>query len=244
MAAPKLKTNSIIKALKPSMDAGELLLSDFDKQKLLREVRAIPEAYQALAIEGMIQFLDGKVLSGTQCLERSLELCPTDGVTWKNYSAVLYQKAQYCQQEEILHRALGYPITSMFTQALAFGAFWGDMEMMKKSADLMDKYNLPYREDDGGARDTMLNFLDIDESLRLDIMNAARVVRDLAEREGLVCRKSHIENDGYGEMAFSCEIETDDADYLMNLNSQIIDEMVANGLETGRCVAYFEVFED
>ena len=243
MAAPKLKTNSLISDLRPSLDAGRLLISDLEKQKLLREARAIPELYQALAIEGMIHFLDGKPRLGTEALERSIDLCPGDGVTWTNYSAILTNKALYTQQEDLLERALQRCVTNMFVQALAFGAFWGDMSMMTKAFNLIEKYSADTsRVDD--ALETYEKFKRLDDSVSQDVKNAALVVRDIAENRGIVCMCSHIESDDFGDMAFTCEIEIDDADFLTELNNIVIDEMVARGYETGRCVAYFESWGD
>ncbi|URL13330.1 hypothetical protein LVR30_13885 [Pantoea ananatis] len=243
MLAPKLKTNSLIDDLTPSLKAGKLLLSDLEKQKLLREARAIPERYQGLAIEGLIQFLDGKNRLGTEALDLSLEICPSDGVTWANYYAILTDKALYTQLESLLERAHRASISRMYRHSFEFGAFWGDMEMMKKSYSLFEKYD----NDTSDLEDviaTFDNFKNIDEEFYSDIKNAARIIRDIAEHHGLPCQCSHIECDDFGEMSFSCEIKVDDASFLTKLNTEVIEEMVSRGYETGRCVAYFESYGD
>ncbi|MGS3503290.1 tetratricopeptide repeat protein [Citrobacter koseri] len=239
MAAPKLKTNDIIRDLRPSLEAGRLLISDFEKQTMLRQVRSIPARYQALALEGMIHFLDGKTRLGTEALDRSLELCPGDSVTWTNYSAVLAKKGLYTQLEVLMNRVISQSVTQMFEQALAFGAFWGDMDMMNRALEVIGKYGCDLSHDNG-ALDTFNEFSKLDESLREEIKNAASVVRSVAEEFGLACLRSHIESDGYDEMSFTCEVNIEDVDLLVNINSRVIDGMVAKGYETGRCVAYFE----
>ena len=239
MAAPKLKTNDIIRDLKPSLEAGRLLMSDFEKQTMLRQVRSIPSRYQSLALEGMIHFLDGKNRLGTESLERSLELCPSDDVTWTNYAAILNQKGLYTQAEGLFQRAILQCVPRMFEQALLFGAFWGDMEMMTKALTMIEKYDCEITFGES-ALNTFKNMKNFDEKLRQDIKNAASVVRNIAEEFGLVCTRSHVEDDGFGELAFTCEICVDDVDTLMNLNSRVIEDMVSQGYESSRCVAYFE----
>lgn len=214
-------------------------MSDFEKQKLLREARAIPERYQALAIEGMIHFLDGKHRLATEALERSLEVCPSDSVTWTNYAALLSKKGLYTQLENLLDRALSGLVKNMFEQALAFGAFWGDMSMMTKAFTLIEKYNADAQNADD-ALETYEKFKSLEDSLSVDVKNAARIVRNIAESHGISCVRSHIESDDFGDMSFTCEIDIDDVELLTELNNSIIEEMVACGYETGRCVAYFE----
>lgn len=242
MAAPKLKTNDIIRDLRPSIEAGRLLMSDFEKQSMLRQVRSIPSRYQALALEGMIHFLDGKTRLGTESLERSLELCPSDYVTWTNYSAILAQKSLYTQLEDLMNRAISQSVTQMFEQALAFGAFWGDMDMMNRALGMMEKYSCDITYGDS-ALATFNNINSLDEGLRTEIQNVAIVVRNVAEEFGLSCIRSHIESDGFGEISFTCEVIMEDVDILMDINNRVIDNMVAKGYETGRCVAYFESVE-
>lgn len=243
MAAPKLKTNDIIRDLKPSLEAGRLLMSDFEKQVMLRQVRSIPSSYQALALEGMIHFLDGKTRLGTESLERSLELCPNDYVTWTNYSAVLAQKGLYTQLDSLMNRAISQSVTQMFSQALAFGAFWGDMDMMSRSLEVIKKSGIDISSDDN-ALSTFKNISGLDSELQEEIKNAAIILRNIAEEFGLSCIRSHIENDGYGEMSFTCEVSIEDIELLININNKVINDMVEKGYETGRCVAYFESVGD
>ncbi|MGP4130075.1 hypothetical protein OJE16_10000 [Pantoea tagorei] len=239
MTAPKLKTNSLISELTPSIEAGRLLISDIEKQQRLREARAIPERYQSLAIEGMIHFLDDKPRLGAEALERALALCPGDGVTWTNYGTILSKKALYTRECYLLERAIQQPVPVMFQHALAFGAFWGDMEKMTKAHDLIKKYGAEVTH----AQDALLTydmFQRLDSSVREDIKNAATVVQEIAEERGICCVRSHIESDGYGEMSFSCEVNIEDASTLTQLNNSILDRMVSRGYEKGKCVAYFE----
>ncbi|MBD8146530.1 hypothetical protein [Pantoea agglomerans] len=239
MTAPKLKTNSLISDLTPSVQAGRLLISDIEKQKKLREARVIPERYQGLAIEGMIHFLDGKHRLGTECLERSIEMCPGDGVTWTNYSTILTNKALYAQQEELLERALHRGVASMLELVLVFGAFWGDMDKMSRALEVINKYGVEVTNAQD-ALGTYNMFLGLDNSVKNDIKNAASILRVIAEEHSIPCARSHIESDGYGEMSFSCEIKVNDASVLTKLNFEIIERMVAHGYEAGKCVAYFE----
>jgi len=242
MAAPKLKTNDIIMELKPSTDAGRLLLSDFEKQVLLRQVRSIDLLYQSLALEGLIQLLDGKSRLGIEAFERSINLCPSDGVTWVNYSSVLVQKNLYVQAGILINRAIDQSIYQVSELALEFGAFWCDMDMIKRVLNMAEKYDYEFTDSDSPLS-RFNSIRKLDESLVVDIRNAASVVRKIAEDNGLPCRKSAIEDDGFGEVSFSCEIDVDDVDTLVNLNAKIIDDMVGLGYETGRCVAYFKSAE-
>lgn len=242
MAAPKLKTNDIIMELKPSTDAGRLLLSAFEKQVLLRQVRSIDLLYQSLALEGLIQLLDGKSRLGIEAFERSINLCPSDGVTWVNYSSVLVQKSLYVQAGVLINRAIDQSIYQVSELALEFGAFWCDMDMIKRVLNMAEKYGYEFTDSDN-LLSRFNSISKLDECLVADIRNAASVVRKIAEDSGLPCRKSTIEDDGFGEVSFSCEIDVDDVDTLVNLNAKIIDDMVGLGYETGCCVAYFKSAE-
>lgn len=175
-------------------------------------------------------------------LSGRLDLCPGDSVTWMNYSSILVQKSLYVQAESVINRAIDRSVYQTSALALDFGAFWCDMDMMKRVLNMAERYDYKLTESNSPlSRFNAINKLD--ERLVADIRNVASVVRKIANDNGLLCRKSSIEDDGFGEASFSCEIDVGDADTLINLNAKIIDDMVGLGYETGRCVAYFKSAE-
>ncbi|MBO2029642.1 hypothetical protein J4734_25780 [Klebsiella pneumoniae] len=179
-------------------------MSDFEKQTMLRQVRSIPSRYQSLALEGMIHFLDGKNRLGTESLERSLELCPSDDVTWTNYAAILNQKGLYTQAEGLFQRLFYNACPECLNKHCYLGPL-GDMEMMTKALTMIEKYDCEITFGES-ALNTFKNMKNFDEKLRQDIKNAASVVRNIAEEFGLVCTRSHVEDDGFGELAFTCDL--------------------------------------
>lgn len=244
MALANPKSNSLLSDLAPSLEAGELLMTDIQKQTFLREVRQLPNAYQALAIEGIILLLDGQHSRGMDTMEKSLRLCSQDSVSWANYASTLANRLLYAKLEEVLNRTLDLHMVDMAHMALKFGAFWADLTMMTRAVELMDKAG--YVHDD--SIEPSLKLMDIlshfDTDTSNELAKLASIVMSIAEREELSGKESRIEGDGDGVYSFSVCIEVDDPHYLSKLNSEIIQSMVGAGLDSSNCVAFFEVGQE
>ncbi|MCI1676642.1 MAG: hypothetical protein LKK36_06290 [Ewingella americana] len=244
MALANPKSNEILEKLAPSLEEGSLLLTDIQKQSLLREVRALPEAYQSLAIEGVILLLDGQHERGISSVEKSLRLCSSDSASWVNYSSTLANRSLYAKQREVLTRALELQLADVFSHAIIFGSFWADLDMIKRTVELMDKTGFHVNEDLSSSLEMMDILSNLGKENSSDLRKLAQIMMSISSREELSAKESRVEGDGEGVYSFSVRIDTEDARYLSKLNSEVIDKMVSEGLESSHCVAFFEVGDD
>ncbi|HCM5145828.1 TPA: hypothetical protein ACK8T7_003342 [Klebsiella aerogenes] len=240
MPVAQPKTREVVAKLGPSLEAGRLLLLDLEKQKLLREARALPVKYQSLALEGLILLLDGRVESGIAAIEQSLTLCPTDPVTWGNYSSALSNIGLYSKHREVLIRALDYGFPCMADHALHFAAFWADGDILDMAISKIEKFDQAEKETNFLPLQTASILNSFSESMKDGLRKVAEVLMYIVESESLVAKNSNLLTDGEGYVSFSVGIETEDADYLSYLNDKVVDEMIDRGLESGCSVAYFE----
>ncbi|HBD0122855.1 TPA: hypothetical protein KFT87_003754 [Escherichia coli] len=240
MPVAQPKTGEVVAKLGPSLEAGRILLLDLEKQKLLREARALPIRYQSLALEGLILLLDGKVERGIEAIETSLAICPTDPVTWNNFSSALSNLGLYSKRRELLTRALDYDFPCMAEHALNFAAFWADGEILDMAIAKLEKFGQTEKETNVSALQTALVLSNLGDSMSDGLKKAADVLMYIVESESLRAKTSSLLTDGDGYASFSVGIETEDAEYLSYLNDKVVDEMIERGLETGCSVAYFE----
>lgn len=233
-------TSKIEATLASSLEAGKLLLSDIEKQTLLRQVRALPIKYQALALEGFIVLLDGQIERGIAAIEKSLSLCPDDPVTWGNYSSTLSNIGMYSKEREIILRSFDFDFPGMADHAFHFGAFWADGVLLKMGYERLERY---------GQLDTIADSLQLDvlrviefigEESSRNLKNVADVLMSIVEAELIKAKGSNLLTDGEGHVSFSVSVDTDDHAYLSYLNDKVIDVMIERGLETGSSVAFFE----
>ncbi|WP_368894535.1 tetratricopeptide repeat protein [Kluyvera ascorbata] len=240
MPAVQPNTSKIEAILSESLEAGKLLVSDIEKQKLLREVRALPIKYQSLALEGLIVLLDGQFERGIDAIEQSLKLYPLDPVTWGNYSNALSNIGLYSREREVLIRSLEYEFPAMAYHTFHFGAFWVDAELMKMGYDKLERYDQLETITDSTQIDVMRMIEFIGEDGASALKKVAEVLMSVLEDESIKAKGSNFLSDGEGYVSFSVSIDTDDPAYLSYLNDKIIDVMIERGLETGSGVAYFE----
>lgn len=240
MPVAQPRTGEVVAKLGPSLEAGRLLLLDLEKQKLLKEARALPVRYQSLALEGLILLLDGKVERGIEAIENSLAICPTDPVTWGNYSSALSKIGLYSKQRELLVRALDYDFPSMAEHALHFAAFWADGEILDMAIAKLEKFGQVDKDTNVLPLQTAHILSNLGDSMSDGLKKVADVLMYIVESESLRTKNSNLLTDGEGYVSFSIGIETDDANYLSYLNDKVVDVMIDRGLETGCSVAYFE----
>ncbi|WP_333896587.1 hypothetical protein [Mixta calida] len=240
MAQVKPKANEVLNKLAPSLDAGKLLLSDIEKQQLIRDCRSLPDAYQSLAIEGIIVLLDGQFERGIAAIEESLSLCADDPVTWINFSATLSNCALHAKQLEVLNRALRLDSPTVAKHAMVFGAFWINIDMMKTAYKKLEKYGMLLEDSVASSIATLNNVNEYGEDNAEYLSLAASLVMKIAEKEGIEGSRTAIMQDAEGVCSFTFFVETDDPYYLLKLNSELISSMVDHGLETTNCVAMFE----
>ncbi|MBJ8361248.1 hypothetical protein I6M76_01345 [Citrobacter cronae] len=240
MLAAQPDTSKIEAILASSLEAGKLLLSDIEKQKLLREVRSLPIRYQSLALEGFIVLLDGQIERGVEAVEKSLKLSPYDPVTWGNYSSALSNIGLYSKEREIIIRSLEYDLPRMANRAFHFGAFWADAEMLKMGYDRLERYNQLNTITDSIQFEVWRMVECIGEESSRNLKKVAEVLMHVIESEHIKAKGSNLLTDGEGYTSFSVAIDTDDHAYLSYLNDKVIDVMIERGLETGCSVAFFE----
>ncbi|HGY5136661.1 TPA: tetratricopeptide repeat protein [Citrobacter braakii] len=240
MPVAQPKTGEVIAKLGPSLEAGRILFLDIEKQKLLRDARALPVRYQSLAIEGLILLLDGKVERGIEAIEKSLAIYPTDPVTWVNYSSALSNTGLYSKHRELLVRVLDYDFPCMADHALHFAAFWADGEMLDMAIAKLEKFGQSDKETNVLPLQTAKILSNLGDSMTDGLKKVAEVLMYIVESESLRAKNSNLLTDGEGYVSFSIGIETDDAEYLSYLNDKVVDVMIDRGLETGCSVAYFE----
>lgn len=240
MPAVQPKTKDIISKLSPSLAEGRLLFDDIEKQKMLRDVRRLPERYQALAIEGIIVLLDGQLERGIQSIEESLAIYPTDPVTWGNYFSALNKLGLYSKQRDLLVRSAPYDFPNMASFAFRYGAFWADEEILKMGYSKLEKYKKINDVKDSAFFDTLRIINSLEEEQSYALGNVAKVIMEVAENEPIKLHGSSILTDGEGCVSFSATIATDDYSYLSGLNDKVVERMIHKGLEMGSCVAFFE----
>lgn len=240
MSAPKPKSNEWIQLLTPSLLEGKNLLSEFEAKRVIAGSRKLPDRYQGLGIEGLVKIVCGEIEEGVELCERSIFLAPHDQVTWANYALAFANKGIHSKQLEILRRAVdAVREPELLSDVIIVAAFWIDMDLLNKVVPMYLAMEIQPSETCAAAISTFDKLLSLGEQVK-DLEEVAKAVRKVAERHSLPPVSTQVGDDGYGMLAFSFVVDTDDVALLSTLNDQLVEEMISSGLETSNCIGFFE----
>ncbi|MBH3333718.1 tetratricopeptide repeat protein [Serratia marcescens] len=240
MRAPKPKSAEFIEMLTPSLIEGKNLLSEFEVRRVIAGAKQLPDRYQGICIEGLVKIICGDTEEGETLCERAILLAPHDAVSWANYALAFANKGLHSKQIEILKRAVDVVRNpELIRDVIVVASFWIDMDLLKKVVPMFTAMEIKPDESCALAIRNLDKLLDLGEQAK-EVEAVAKAVMNVAEKHNLPAISSQVGDDGYGMLAFNFVVDTDDVDYLSVLNNELIDEMLALGLETSSCIGYFE----
>lgn len=245
MIAPKPKSAEFIAMITPSLVEGRNLLSEFEIKRVISGARRLPERYQGLSIEGLVNIICDDIEEGTSLCEQAINLAPKDPVNWLNYANALAGKGLHSKQVDVLKRAWDADVRSprVILNAMVIASFWADMDLLNKVVPMFTAMEIKPDESSNLALRNFDNLQMLGEQVK-DVEAVAKVVMKVAEKHSLPPINSMISDDGYGMFAFSFVVDTDDVDFLSMLNNELIDEIIDSGLESSSCIGYFEPRDD
>lgn len=238
MRAAQPKSDELIDILSPSLIEGKNLLSEFEVRRVVAEARKLPERYQGISIEGLVNIVNDKLEDGYDLMEIALALAPSDVVSWGNYSRAVGNKAIHSKQLEILRRALSLRDPTLLVEALVIGAFWADMELLNKVVPMVEVMEIENTTAVASALAHYRKLLDYGD-VADDLSRVAKAVMHIAEQHRIPSDYSRVDDDYEGLVAFSLLVNTDDVQYLRTLNDELMDRMIDMGLENCQCIGFF-----
>ncbi|MDA5535819.1 hypothetical protein HB976_13410 [Yersinia mollaretii] len=240
MIAPKPKSAELIELLTPSLIEGENFLSEFEARRVIACAKQLPDRYQGICIEGLVKIICGDIEEGSSLCERSLLLAPHESVTWTNYALALANKGLHSKQIEILKRAIEVirnPV--LISDILVIATFWVDVDLLNKVAPMFAAMEIKPNDSCEAALRNLDKIFNLGERAK-DVEDVAKAVMKVAEKHNLPAISSQLGDDGYGMIAFSFTVDTDDINFISTLNDELYEEMIEHGLETSNCIGYFE----
>ncbi|HDR2587273.1 hypothetical protein [Enterobacter ludwigii] len=238
MRAAQPKSDELIDILSPSLIEGKNLLSEFEVRRVVVEARKLPERYQGLSIEGLVNIVNDKLEDGYELMEIALALAPSDVVSWGNYSRAVGNKGLHSKQMEILRRAVSLRDPTLLTEALVLGAFWVDMELLRKVVPMIESMEIEKTTAVTSSLAHYQKLLEYSDSID-ELSRVAKAVMYVAEQHRIPSNFSQVDDDGEGLVAFSLLVNTDDVQYLRSLNDELMDRIIEMELENSQCIGFF-----
>jgi hypothetical protein len=238
MPLPRPKTDELIDLLSPSLIEGKNLLSEFELRRIVAEARKLPERYQGLSIEGLVNIVNDKLNDGYELLEFALTLAPSDVVSWANYSRAVGNKAIHSKQVEVLRRSVFLREPALLTEALVIGAFWADIELLRTVVPMVESMEIEQTTAVAASIAHYRKILGYGDSTD-DLSRVAKAVMYVAELHRIPANYSRVDDDSEGLIAFSLLVNTDDVQYLRSLNDELMDRMIEMELENCQCIGFF-----
>ncbi|EBN8530093.1 hypothetical protein D1X48_14995 [Salmonella enterica] len=245
MPVAQPKTNDLVGKIKPSLVKGELLLSPFELRLLARDADKIPVPHHRWCIQGMLAFLNNDDDEGIRLCEQSIEFDPSVAQTWCNYASALRYRHLLEKEWEVINRSLEFKGLLSVSYANTLAAYWMDIELLNRTADIIGSMEMCKRFNDvqnnlfGNSMVTRQLLLDAGSSVASDLRALAAIVRQVADQERLPRLKRRV-SCHEGEYAYVYTVDTEDVEYLIKLDDLLFDSIVAAGVKSKNCIAFFE----
>ncbi|EHD22071.1 MULTISPECIES: tetratricopeptide repeat protein [Brenneria] len=246
MHVPEPKTNSLIEKLKPSITEGRNLLSELELRRAAKEAGSIRELNQKWCVEGMISFLKGDVEEGIRLFEMSISSSPGESVSWSNYVSALHSWCQFSKAREVFRRGISNRIPVMLEFAFVWGSSWADREIMDSAYPVIEKMDI--QRNFHGVHKTLFEaamsvysqLKNAGNTISDELSEMSSVVMHIAEEEHLPLVSTRVTHDGSGEYGFAYGVDTTDPHYLVKLDNMLFDRLIAQGIKSKNCIAFFE----
>lgn len=218
------------------MLAGELLIPETEVASFIRQARSIPDYAQSEAILGLLFISWGKIQTGTEHCERSIEADPFAPAAWITYSQAMMGRRMYSADIDIIYRGIKYESPPVIKMALNKALMWADIPMIKRLLQIMSKLKIE-TPDEIAAR-AMLQAAKEAEDDGID--EIASCAMTIAEREGLPLFQTQLVHDFDGNLVFCYRLQDPSSRELSRLNGLLIDLIIERGLEAKNSIAVFE----
>ena len=239
MTQAQLKSGSLIAELTPSLVKGELLISEMDVHRIIREAKKIPERYQGLSIEGLARIAFGQFDEGFELCERALHLEPNDFVSLCNYAVALRNKGFHLKHNEIFVKAANSLNPRILADITENATYWADLKTLKKTLPVLISMGLPDHEELYQGVDT-LKYYEENEHRDDDIASIGRLMMSISDKHRLRLAASQMLNVHLELDALVIEVKTEDPAKISALNDELADAIISAGLANSECVGYFE----
>jgi len=239
MTQAQLKSGSLIAELTPSLVKGELLVSEMEVHRIIREAKKIPERYQGLSIEGLARIALGQFDEGFALCERSLMLAPNDFVSLCNYAVALRNKGFHLKQNEIFSKAANSLNPRILADLVEHATYWADIKTLKKTLPVLIAMDLPDNDDLHQGIETIKYYEE--HALRGDDMaSIGQLMMSISDKHRLRLAASQMLNVHSELNALIIEVKTEDPAKISALNDELADALISAGLANSECVGYFE----
>jgi tetratricopeptide (TPR) repeat protein len=246
MHAPEPKTNDLLDKLRPSITDRHAHLSEFELRMLSRDAQRIEILSQRWSIESMIAFVKGDIDEGVRLSEKAIAQDPCLSPCWTNYATALRARGFYVREWDVVTRSLKYRLPLALSYAHTLAAEWADLERLDEVCAIIEKMELA--DNMSAALLDVYNFFtdkhkllkSAGEETSSELAVMAAVVRQLAEDERLPSIVTRITHDGEGLYGLVCGVDTIDPYYLLKLDNMLFDRLIAQGIKSKNCIAFFE----
>lgn len=239
MKQAQLKTGDLIDELTPSLIKGELLISEMDVRRIIREAMKIPERYQGLSIEGLARISLGQIEEGCELCERALSLAPNDPVSLCNYTVALRNKGLHLKQNELLAAAVNSLNPKILYDIVANATYWADIRTLNKALPKLVAMNFPSSDVLNKGLDT-IKYYEKNEWRVDEMTSIGKLMMVISDKHRLRLAASQMLYISAELHALSIEVKTEDPSFISMLNDELTNEILSAGLANSECVGYFE----
>lgn len=241
-AQPLTKTNAILDTLSPSMNAGEMLLSEFTLRMLKRDIGRLPDAAQSLTLSGVIAFLEDNVDLGHKLCEEALEMEPTSAFSWLNYAHVVFHKGFLLMHREILERAFLNAMTHprIIKVAAINSAVWLDVGLLSRSIAQAQKEGLDLSVPPLSIANVKFEQIKaLPSEVQNDLEFISKLCLRIADARKCPGLGSFIESSILGTHAFCYYTDVKNPQVLSDMNIELYSLMADADLHESDCSGFF-----
>lgn len=239
MTQAQLKSGVLIEELTPSLIKGELLISEMDVHRIIREAKKIPERYQGLSIEGLARIALGHIEEGCELCERGLSLVPNDPVSLCNYTIALRNKGLHLKQNELLSAAVNSLNPKILFDIVSNATYWADIRTLNKALPMLIAMNLPASNDLHKSVET-IKYYEKHEWRVDDMTSIGKLMMVISDKHRLRLAASQMLDISSELNALVIEVKTEDPIFISMLNDELTNEILSAGLANSECIGYFE----
>lgn len=234
---PQPKTNELLADLFPSINSGKNLLDEFTLKRIIREAKKLPNADQALHVEGLARIVSGDMAQGFELCEKAIAINPYESVNWSNYLRLLQMLSLYNKELSIISRVVDYSNGWLLPELITYSVMWCKLDLIKASINKSKEMRV---ESDNKDARYIISLVERYPDDMADIEKFAGLVMDIAEEEKIPTSSSMVTEDMYGYLAYGFRVKTNDPKYLFYLNDKLADRIIEAGLGRVDSVALFE----
>lgn len=246
MRALQPKTNELLEKLRTSITEPWNTPSEIELWGISRDAKNIDIPSQRWSIESMIAFVKGDTDEGIRLSERAVMHDPYEAPLWTNYASALNARGFFEREWDVIARSIVYKLPAALSYAHTLAAMWADFDRLKEICAILDKMELTDRlsvehlELYEVSMSTYEKLNDVSPTITSELRTMAAIARQIAEDEHLFPLATRITHDGEDQYGFICGVDTTDPYYLVKLDNMLFDRLIAQGVKSKNCIAFFE----